>query len=416
MLTYTKRDMIVRVNHEKCTVALRTQQLVAVAARDIGHTTSLVYAELLRFLERRIPRCRLDPLIGGSDEDPDEDTGEVDEAVAVSTTDVLRHLHKSIKLSTGIGKINHDKGEPSAPDGLRKKRKRNHDDLEVDVDGDASSDEDEEHDGTASDVDVNGNIKEVDQDSDSHGEDPFEDRRAKAPAVQPLSRTTKVTFAEPKPVSREDWPNRMIEVRNHLGLLAEHSRKFIRQLGGRGSGEWTVSFRSLLESMREAELDTIIYQTFGRVGLRIAQILRQKGKLEERRIQGLGLLRAKDVKSTLIEMQLAGFVDVQEIPKGNTRTYQQTIYLWFFDVKRVQQMILDRTYKTMSRCLQALKAEKQNHLEVLSMAERTDVKGQEEELLSKVHLEELRKIRGQEEEILIQINRLDELIGIFRDF
>ena len=416
MLTCIKHRLIVRVNHEKCTVALRTQQLVSVAARDIGHTTSLVYVELLRILEREIPRCRLDPSIDGSDEGPNEDTDEVDEAAVVSTTDVLRHLHKSIKLSTGIGKVRSGKIELSAPDKLQKKRKRNHDDLEAEVDGDASSDEDEEHEGAASDVDVNGNIKEVDQDSDSHGEDPFEDGRTKAPAVQPLSRTTKVTFAEPKPVSREDGQNRMVEVRKHLGLLSEHSRNFIRPLGGRGSGEWTVSFRSLIESLREAELDTIIYQSFGRVGLRIGQILRQKGKLEERRIQGLGLLRAKDVKSTLIEMQLAGFVDVQEVPKGNTRTYQQTIYLWFFDVKRVQQVILDRIYKTMSRCFQALRAEKQNHFEVLSMAERTDVKGQEEELLSEVRLEELRRIRAQEEEILTQISRLDELIGIFRDF
>src|SRR5436190_24001047 len=99
---------------------------------------------------------------------------------------------------------------------------------------------------------------------------------------------------------------RLVEIKKHLGVLAGHSRKFVQPEGGHGSGEWTVNFRKLIRSLKETELDKFIYQTFGRIGLRISQILRQKGKLDERGIQGLGLMKIKDVKSKLIEMQLAG--------------------------------------------------------------------------------------------------------------
>jgi len=78
--------------------------------------------------------------------------------------------------------------------------------------------------------------------------------------------------------------------------------------------------------------------------------------------------------------------------------------------------VLDKIYKAMTRSLQALQAEKGNYLEVLAMAERTDVRGNEEELLSEVALRDLRKIRAFEEKTYVQINRLDELVGVFRDF
>ena len=49
-----KSNLVVRINYEKCTVALRNQVLVAFAYDRIGETTSLIYAAGLGLLEDKI--------------------------------------------------------------------------------------------------------------------------------------------------------------------------------------------------------------------------------------------------------------------------------------------------------------------------------------------------------------------------
>jgi DNA-directed RNA polymerase III subunit RPC3 len=208
----------------------------------------------------------------------------------------------------------------------------------------------------------------------------------------------------------------MTDIKNHLLLLADYSPHFVRKCGSRGLGEWTVDFDELVNYMQETELDDIIFEAFGQLGCRIARILRQKGKLEEKQIQKFGLLKLKDVRTKLVEMQMSGIVDIQEVPKDSTRAAGRTIFLWYFDPDRVKMIVLEHIYKTMSRCLQVLKAEKYNQREVLSQAERTDVRGQESEMLPSIQLERLNEIRDTEKKFFTQIGRLDALVAIFKDF
>lgn len=409
LLTYTKHDLTVRINYEKCKVALRNQQLVSLARGDIGEMTSHIYSVLLNLIEGRIPRCQLDPTI--------DDLSDISEGPAVSTMGIARAMDKSINPSFGIGKVDSHSIKTAALEKPQRKRKREIEDSEATVEGDASSDEDEDDQEVLDDVDEHGNIPEVDQDTASDGEDPFAEPLTKAPAVKP-PRATKVTFDEklPKPVSREDRMNRTMDIRNHLLLLADYSPHFVRKCGSRGLGEWTVDFDELVNYMQETELDNIIFEAFGQLGCRIARILRQKGKLEEKQIQKFGLLKLKDVRTKLVEMQMSGIVDIQEVPKDSTRAAGRTIFLWYFDPDRVKMIALEHIYKTMSRCLQVLKAEKYDRREVLSQAERTDVIGLESEMLPAGQLERLDEIRDKEKKIFTQIGRLDALVAIFKDF
>jgi DNA-directed RNA polymerase III subunit RPC3 len=410
LLTYIKHDLTVRINYEKCKVTLRNQQLASLVRGDIGETTSHVYAVLLNLLEDRIPRCQLDPTI--------DDLSDISEGPAVSTMELAQAMDKSINPSFGIGKVDSHSIKTAALEKPQKKRKREFDDSEATVEGDASSDEDEDDQEALDDVDEYGNIPEVDQDSESDGEDPFAGPLSTAPAVKPPSRATKVTFDDklPKHASREDRMNRTTDIRNHLLLLADYSPHFVRKCGSRGLGEWTVDFDELVNYMQETELDDIIFEAFGQLGCRIARILRQKGKLEEKQIQKFGLLKLKDVRTKLVEMQMSGIVDIQEVPKDNTRAAGRTIFLWHFDPDRVKMIVLEHIYKAMSRCLQVLKAEKYDEREVLSQAERTDVIGLESEMLAPGRLEQLNEIRDKEKKIYTQIGRLDALVAIFKDF
>jgi DNA-directed RNA polymerase III subunit RPC3 len=143
-------------------------------------------------------------------------------------------------------------------------------------------------------------------------------------------------------------------------------------------------------------------------------MLRNLGKLEEKALPNLALMKQKDIRTKMAEMHMAGMVDIQEVPKDTSRATNRAIFLWYFDVERVSSILLDSVYKTMSRCLQRLEVEKRRASGILALVERTDVRqASEEEVLEETQLHMLEAIRTKEEKLSGQIARLDELVGIF---
>lgn len=90
-------DLVVAVSQDKCTVALRTEQLVDYASRYLGETTSKVYEALLRQMEKKVHRCN-DPF----DQAPSEDD-EADSLPSVTAREVLELVDPNLDLAAGIG-------------------------------------------------------------------------------------------------------------------------------------------------------------------------------------------------------------------------------------------------------------------------------------------------------------------------
>ncbi|RFU32687.1 hypothetical protein B7463_g3665, partial [Scytalidium lignicola] len=394
------RNLILRVSYEKFTVTLRNQRLTELVSDRIGETTSYVYAELLRLLEEKIPRCKPNPDI--------EDISEAPDGPTITTMELALAISKTINLGCGIGKAAEDMVDKEGFEKtLNGKRKRSR--FEAEAESGASSDEDESEDGH---VDRNQHENGIDDDSDSQTDD-----TSTKVLTSKSSKRGKVTFQDrPGAGMAQDRQNKVMQLRNHLMLLAGDSHRFIRKCGSRGEGEWTVDFQPLVEYLKEIELDTILLESFGRTGHRLARILRKRGKLDEKHFPALALMKQKDVRTKLVEMQMAGVVDIQEVPRDNNRTPARTLFLWYFDTDRVHSVILEKFYKTMSRLFQRIQVEKSKSDQIQSLAERTDVRGHEEGTLTGVQLKELRKLRAKEELLLAQVGKLDELIGIFQDY
>lgn len=90
------KDMILKVNWEKCNVALRSHALQTLAAKSIGEVTATVYGALLELLERKCPRC-YDDLAIYTDEADEES------AQPTSTTlDITDILDPSIDLASTL--------------------------------------------------------------------------------------------------------------------------------------------------------------------------------------------------------------------------------------------------------------------------------------------------------------------------
>ncbi|KAJ8071039.1 hypothetical protein OCU04_001386 [Sclerotinia nivalis] len=391
-------NLVLRINHEKCTVFLRNRRLVELANNRIGVTTSYIYAELLRLMAEQIPRCRPDPKIDDVVDDPDGPS------IIITTQELTDALSKTINVSTGIGKATSENIDTSKLDKLQNGRKRKARD-EAEVEGDASSDEESEDDHRSF---VNGNGHAMDIDED----DPFSDQ----PRVNSSKRAVTFQDQDRAPPPTESRQARMMHVMSHLQLLAADDCHLLRKCGSRQMGEWTVDFERVVERLRELEIDSIIYENFGQIGHRLIRVMRKMGKLEEKHIAKVALVKQQDSRTKLVEMQMHGMVDVQEVPRDAGRMIVRTIFLWFCDQDRVSSLLLDRTYKAMSRCLQRLDVEKRRKADIIALSERTDVQGQEEAILRPEQMNQLREIRRKEEDLLGQIGRLDDLVGVFQDY
>jgi DNA-directed RNA polymerase III subunit RPC3 len=205
-------------------------------------------------------------------------------------------------------------------------------------------------------------------------------------------------------------------MRQHLLLLSQSKQGFLRHCGTQGRGQWTVDFDLVVNDLRRTEADAVIEQTFGRHGLRLARILRGKGKLDEKTLPALALMKKGDVQGKMLALQMSGFVDVQEVPRDNSRLANRTMFFWFFDEERVQSRLVDDYYKTMLRCLQTLDVQRHRERDILSFVERKDVRGKEQEVMTAEHYDKYSQFLGLQNKLLGHVMRLDELISIFRDF
>ncbi|ROT43369.1 RNA polymerase III subunit RPC82 [Sodiomyces alkalinus F11] len=394
-------NCVLKINFEKCLVDLRNQTLARYASESLGMITGQVYHTTLRLLSDKLARCRENPRVdaeldvnGSADDDYDDESGghKSNQSIIVTSTQIFDALDPSLNIAAGIGKVPRDKIHFRSAEKVRKEPKYSS------LDSDESEGED---------------IRQ--QMPRRHGEEDsdMEDMRSPARRHRRLEGDdAKVTFDDG--VDAKD--NRFENMRQHLLLLAESQEGFLRHCGTQGRGQWTVDFKPLLDRLGQMESEAIIEQTFGRHGLRLTRILRSKGKLDEKTLPSLALMKKQDVQGKMLALQMAGFVDVQEVPRDNSRTANRTMFFWFFDESRVRNQLLDDMYKTMLRCLQTLDVQRYRERNILSFVDRKDVKGKEEEVMTTEHYNKYNRFLELQSKLLGHVMRLDDLVSVFKDF
>ena len=358
-----------------------------------GETTGHVYGVVLKQLTKNLPRCHLDPLMDFGDMADDED---IQPATSVRTYDILDNVKTSVDLSIGIGKTPSREISKKAAEQIKDKAPwlTRFVPPEAEVEGDASSDEDEDE-------------------SDGLSDDGSEDFDMGHESKTNGASDSKVKFADSAGPKEEPRMDRPTQLRQHLLLLAESDQGFIRHCSAQ---EWTVDFQPLLRRLMEDELDATIERLSGRQGLRLVRILRKNGKLDEKTLQHVALLTKPEVQHKVLEMQLAGFVHIQEVPKDNKADPKKSIFLWFCDTDRSLAQLLDASYKTMVRTLQTLDLRRHAEKEVLDLTKRTDVKGREKDVMRKEYFDRYSRFLEQERKLFGQIMRVDDLVALLRDF
>ncbi|KAH8677706.1 RNA polymerase III subunit [Xylariales sp. PMI_506] len=381
-------DTILRLNYQKCLVELRNRKLTQYVEDAIGFVTAQVYAAMLSAIGKKLLHCQLDP---------EDETDDLFSRPTITTLEIYEHLKPSVDVFAGIGKC--DAEMISANSAEKIQRHAPGYDVEQE-DNDVLSDDDDEPNGDAH------------MSNGTHANGLHDHTDTKITPSQNGSRETKVKFAERVPTRAE----RIQQMRQHLLILAESNEQFVRHSGTRDQGEWTVDFELLIPKLQLIEIDALIEESFGRQGLRLVKILRAKGKLDDKTLPSLALMKKAELQIKMVEMELHGYLDVQEVPRDNNRTASRTLFLWFFDQELTKKRVLDNTYKTMVRHLQRLEVERRKKKNVLSVVERKDVQGMEQEKLRGDIYNEYREFLDIESKLLGQLGRLDDLVGVFRDY
>jgi DNA-directed RNA polymerase III subunit RPC3 len=354
----------------------------------IGDTTSYIYGTVLRQLTRKVSRCHTDPRMDIGDMGDEDGTRQP----VVTTLEILDNLPTTIDPSIGLAKVSRSRINKHSAAAVHS-NPPNHNKIPFLNGGDDDEEEDDEDEDD--DMEMNG----------GHASEGESDREVK-PAVNGTAGT--VRFVEP---ARKE--SRLDMMRQHLYLLAENKVPFIRQCA---DGQWTVDFAILVQHLREAELDTVIERTVGRQGLRLVRILRSKGKLDEKALPNISLMKKSDVQNKMLEMEVAGFVDIQEVPRDNSRTANRTIFLWYTDTERCIHTLLNNTYKTATRCLQRLAVHRRKEKDVLLLTKRTDVKGREKDVMQKEYYDRFAKLLEIERKLLGHMMRMDDMVAVLRDY
>ncbi|KAK4542704.1 hypothetical protein LTR36_006276 [Oleoguttula mirabilis] len=350
-------DLVVRVDFSRCTMAMRSRRLEQHAKRFLGGVTAAVYGALLQTLEGKV-RAVHDELAADMSDDDESSLP------AATAAEVAEILDPAIELGASIKGLATDK---TLTNGTGKKGKKPHDDF--------------------GDFGIKRELSDSEDEPTTNGYSGYRDRA-----------------------------NRLSSIEAHLALLEEHTKRYCKRVRAHGSSEWRVDFPALTATLVEAEVDTTIQARYGKLALRVARMLRERGKLEEKQVASCAMMRIKDIRAILTELQFHGILEAQELPKDNGRQPSRTLYLWFCDTFRVQHLFLQQTYKAMARTLQRIPVERERYRTVIEKAERTDVKGREQEKLEQPEKQALREWREVEERLLSQVDRMDEMVALLRDF
>lgn len=385
---------MLRVNHDKFAVAARNQRLVELAENCIGTATSRVYAEVLRKLEAKILQCKEETR---SFEDPDE--RDMNSLPQVSTQDLAGLLQDFTDFEGTIGQADPDKVDLTIIDHPKKLRRKASADLdganEATVVGKVSSDEDE-------DEDAHSDKSDIVSDADS------------LPSSLSITSSSKPTTTS-LPASKR---GAFSTLRQHLLLLCEHPHHFLHHLPRTLSTpeKWAVDFSALSNTLLNITLAQTISARFGPLATRLVNILAARGKLDEKTLTALGLLNQKTMRSLLTAMHQSGYLQLQEIPRETNRQPSRTLYLWAWDPDRARAKLLEECYANIARMVRRARVEREQVRETVEKASRTDVVGREDEFLGEGERRALEEWRAREERIWGEVGRLDEVVGIIRDF
>ncbi|KAL3249690.1 hypothetical protein MRX96_055898 [Rhipicephalus microplus] len=141
------------------------------------------------------------------------------------------------------------------------------------------------------------------------------------------------------------------ELDSYLSLVSDDALGLVRRTDERG-GMYSVNIERALRLLAENVLASIVQDRFGAKSCRIFRLLLQKKKyLEQKQIEELAMITARDAKEMTYKMFEEKFVLAQELPRTPDYAPSRMIYLFHVDIPQLSRQVLEWCYKAMSNMM-----------------------------------------------------------------
>ncbi|KAK7043743.1 RNA polymerase III subunit C82 [Paramarasmius palmivorus] len=187
--------------------------------------------------------------------------------------------------------------------------------------------------------------------------------------------------------------------------------------GGSGGSKVQVDFEVVARRLRRRLLEDVTREKHGTEGVRIVRLLLSSGKMDEKAISKTVMMAAKDVRSLLTALTADGLISTFEVAKSADRNPTRMFYLWYVDEHKAFTGILQNLYKTLFNISARREVEREDPMvkAVLEKRERTDVREDEEGLLSAMEKDVIKSWEDKEERLGILEGRLQECVFVVRE-
>ena len=391
-------DRKFQLNHDKLRFLQRNDIIIGVAHQTLGAAS----AKILKAVLRKAERSTRDSMIANTqrningnagDESANEDVVMPKDARKIPIREILDLFPDPSSLQDAIAPMGAEEIRVAQIDHRKKhRRKGDAENVEtVEVNGTVSPDESVESDTRAE------NVSNLDQDTglSSDQEESDDDELD--------------TTSPPKPYAGSP-------IYHHLLLLSQATPSFLNcHAATKTTPEsFSIPFTSINAYLRTTTVLATANARFGITATRLIRILQQKGRLDEKTISSLALLRQKDVRSILAFLQKEQFLELCELPRDAQRSASKSFWLWWWDETRVANRVIEDCYKSMANLIKRMKLEREDIHELLKKSEREDVQGNEDKYLSDKERQELKEWRDKEERIWGEVARMSETVSILK--
>ena len=199
-------------------------------------------------------------------------------------------------------------------------------------------------------------------------------------------------------------------VQTKLSSLAQDAYGFV--LRDPDTNHWIIDFGLLGAQLWKDEVLRYVRSRHKGTVTRVIRVLLEKGIMDEKSLQEICLLTAKELRQCLLKLKGTGMITIQEVPREAQRLPNRTMYLWSFSPDRARKVLLKDLYKTMARLLRRSMLERRKLSHLLGHSDST---GMESTELRRRDSDAYNKWSGKEGWLVAELARLDESVCVLRD-
>jgi len=201
-------------------------------------------------------------------------------------------------------------------------------------------------------------------------------------------------------------------IRHALKAMSKrHAGGLLEKFTGRNNEDvYMLNIGEAVDKLRLLHFQTFLSKKFKEGGVRVWNLLRIKGQLEQKQITEAAMLAKEEAREALYALLRAGYLKLQDVPKTADHAPSRTIYTWRAHWKTAMNKFKADMYKSLGNVMIRLKVELTKRASFLEMCEKVTAGNLDPSVLDKRQLAEAKQVTTLLEGSML---RLDEEIALF---